>query len=61
MPYYQVVLESFEEGVKAHSIINSDDIDDVLKEIKVLLKHFRVVKVRNMNKVPYEGGMIIMP
>jgi len=59
MPY-QVVLESF-EGVKAHSIINSDDIDDVLKEIKVLLKHFRVVKVRNMNKVPYEGGIIMMP
>jgi hypothetical protein len=59
MPY-QVILESF-EGEKAHSIINSDDIDDVLREIKVLLKHFRVVKVRNMNKVPYEGSMIMMP
>ena len=57
MPY-QIILESF-EGEKAHSVINSEDIDVVLREIKILLKHFRVVKVRNMNKTQYEGGVIM--
>jgi hypothetical protein len=58
MPY-QIILESF-EGEKAHSVINSEDIDVVLREIKILLKHFRVVKVRNMNKTQCEGG-VLMP
>ena len=58
MPY-QIILESF-EGEKAHSVINSEDIDVVLREIKILLKHFRVVKVRNMNKTQFEEG-VLMP
>ena len=46
MPY-QISLESF-QGEKANSVINNDDIDFVLQELKVLFNHFNVIKIKKI-------------
>ena len=42
---YVIVLENY-HGDITKSTINTESIDEVLKEIKVLLNHFRVVKIK---------------
>jgi hypothetical protein len=42
---YEVILENY-YGEKTNSTINTESIDEVLKEIKVLLNHFRVIKIK---------------
>ena len=49
MPF-EIVLQNF-QGNKLNSIITSDSIDVLLAELKVLLNHFNVVKIK---KIPEE-------
>ena len=42
---YEVILENY-HGDITKSTINTESIDEVLKEIKVLLNHFRVIKIK---------------
>jgi hypothetical protein len=46
---FEIILENF-QGDKTNSIIESDSIDDVLAELKVLFNHFNVIKIKKINK-----------
>ena len=44
---FEIILENF-QGDKTNSIIESDNIDDVLAELKVLFNHFNVIKIKKI-------------
>jgi len=46
---FEIILENF-QGDKTNSIINSNSIDDVLAELKVLFNHFNVIKIKKVKE-----------
>jgi hypothetical protein len=44
---FEIMLQNF-QGNKLNSIIHSDNIDDVLAELKVLFNHFNVIKIKKI-------------
>ena len=45
---YEIKIQSFSGG-SSNSLVNSDDLDVVLVEIKKLMNDFRIIKIINLD------------
>ena len=55
---WEIQLISY-EGVRDKRIIESNQIEDVLAEIKMLIEKYRVVKIIDQDRKKYTGSVIL--
>ena len=55
---WEIQLISY-EGVRDKRIIESNQIEDVLAEIKMLIEKYRVVKIIDQDRKKYTGSIIL--